>query len=224
VGSAAEIVCPSRSLESLVVQQAPAARVSIIPNGIDPGKLLASRPKQPRRILVVARMLRRKGVRYVLEALQGDPGEYELNVVGDGPEFPALRSLAERLGVKAQFTGWLDNASPELRGLYETSSVFVLASEAENFPVVLLEAMAAGLAIVTTHATGCAEVVGDAALLVPPRDAPALRAALRRLLADDALCSELGRAARARLDACYAWPAVVRRYLEVYERADGRAS
>jgi glycosyltransferase involved in cell wall biosynthesis len=123
--------------------------------------------------------------------------------------------------VNVRFTGWLDNASPELRELYETSSVFVFPSEAENFPVVLLEAMAAGLAIVTSDATGCAEVVGDAAVLVPPRDAGAIKAALRRLFEDDARRCELGRAARARLEANYSWLAVAQRYVEVYERHAG---
>ena len=221
VGGAAEIVCPSRSLEALLVHQAPDARVSVIPNGIDPWEPVAEDRKRPRRILVVTRMLRRKGVQFVLEALHGERGDYELNVVGDGPELPALRGLAAGLDVNVRFTGWLDNASPELRELYETSSVFVLPSEAENFPVVLLEAMAAGLAIVTSDATGCAEVVGDAAVLVPPRDAGAIKAALRLLFQDDARRRELGRAARARLDANYSWPAVGQRYLEVYQRHAG---
>jgi glycosyltransferase involved in cell wall biosynthesis len=221
VGGAAEIVCPSRSLQALLTKRAPQARVSLIPNGFDPGTLAVAARRRPDRILVVARLLRRKGVRVVLEALHGLPDGSELVVVGDGPEAPALRRLAERLGVNARFTGWLDNASPELRELYETSSVFALPSEAENFPVVLLEAMAAGLAIVTTRGTGCAEVVGDTALLVPPRDAGALRAALRLLLADPARRGELGRAARARLEAHYAWPSVAKRYVELYERHVG---
>ncbi len=224
VRGAAEIVCPSRSLESLLVQEAPDARVSVIPNGFDPRKLGTGARKRPRRILVVTRMLKRKGVRFVLEALHGERGEYELNVAGDGPELPALRGLAAGLDVKVRFTGWLDNASPELRDLYETSSLFVFPSEAENFPVVLLEAMAAGLAIVTTDVTGCAEVVGDAALLVPPRDAGSIKAALHLLFEDDARRRELGRAARARLEANYTWRAVAQRYIDVYERRAGAST
>ena len=58
--------------------------------------------------------------------------------------------------------------------------------------MVLLEAMAHGCAVVTTTAPGCAEVVGDAALTVPPGDVPALRAAITRLTADPELAAELG--------------------------------
>lgn len=57
--------------------------------------------------------------------------------------------------------------------MYETSKIFVFTSGAENFPIVLLEAMASGLAIITTEGAGCSEVVGDAALLVSRASAPA---------------------------------------------------
>ena len=60
--------------------------------------------------------------------------------------------------------------------------------------------MVAGLAIITTSETGCAEVVGDAALLVAPRDADGLRNALIRLMSHPALRAQLGRAARARVE------------------------
>ncbi len=89
--------------------------------------------------------------------------------------------MAKQLNVPAKFYGYVDNNSPELRELYETASIFVFTSESENFPIVLLEAMAAGAAIITTSGTGCAEVVGDAAILVPPRDPEAIRAALEQL-------------------------------------------
>jgi glycosyltransferase involved in cell wall biosynthesis len=96
--------------------------------------------------------------------------------------------------------------------------IFVLPSESENFPIVLLEAMAAGLAIITTRGTGCAEVVGEAALLVPPKDVAALRAALCRLLCEPALRAALGAAARRRLTENFGWPVVAREHVALYQR------
>jgi glycosyltransferase involved in cell wall biosynthesis len=87
----------------------------------------------------------------------------------------------------------------------------------ENFPLVLLEAMTAGCAIVTTAGSGCAEVVGDDAILVPAADVEATAAALAQLIDDPALCAALGRAARARVERMYAWDIVVRRYMQVLE-------
>jgi glycosyltransferase involved in cell wall biosynthesis len=114
------------------------------------------------------------------------------------------------------FWGWLDNESPQLKELYETSSMFVLPSEVENFPIALLEAMAAGLAIITTQGTGCAEVVGEAALLVPPKDPEAIRALLPRLVQDGELRRSLGRAARERLERYFTWRLVAQRYADIY--------
>ena len=196
----------------------PGARTTVIPNGIDPARFAPDRPKQPR-ILAVARMLERKGVQYLIQALAGLHAPFALHVVGDGPYLPALRDLARRCGVHVVFHGAVANDSPLLRELYETSRIFALPSTMENFPVVLLEAMAAGAAIVTTAGTGCAEVVGDGALLVPVGDVDATRQALARLMGDADLCGTLGREARRRVERLFAWDAVVARYVGTLQAA-----
>jgi glycosyltransferase involved in cell wall biosynthesis len=102
--------------------------------------------------------------------------------------------------------------------LLGSSEIFVLASEAENFPICLLEAMSAGLAIVTTSGTGCQDVVGDAAILVPPRDSRRLAKALSRLISDEAFRHELGQRARRRLAARFSWDAVAQHHIDLYQR------
>ena len=216
VRSIDRIVCPSRYLEGLLLESEPRARTTTIPNGFDLAKFSATRERR-NSILVVARMLERKGVQDVLRALAGTDMGFEVNLVGTGPYLEKLVELAGALGLDVNFRGWLDNDSDELKELFETSAIFVLPSHAENFPLVLLEAMAAGTAIVTTNQTGCREVVGDAALLVPPRDERAIRNALQRLAADDALRDRLGREARKRLVRLFSWPAVARRYVDLFE-------
>lgn len=213
---AEQLVCPSLSLRSLVEARSGKIQVSVIPNGIDPGKFHPDRRKQ-NRILVVTRMLERKGVQYFLKAIEGLSLDQQVHIVGDGPYLPALKRMARQTETAIRFWGWLDNRSPEFADLFETSGIFVLPSESENFPVVLLEAMAAGMAIVTTKGTGCEEVVGDAALLVPPANPAEIRVALFRLVRDPALRGELGRNARRRLENCFGWQAVGRRYAELYE-------
>jgi glycosyltransferase involved in cell wall biosynthesis len=221
VQEAEEIVCPSQTLRALVQRRSPSATTAIIPNGIDVTSFRADQPKQPR-VLVVSRLFERKGVQHVLSALAELPPGWELHIVGEGPYLPTLQQVAERFNTKPHWHGWLENPSPELSALLETSSVFVFPSEAENFPMVLLEAMAAGTAIVTTEGTGCAEVVGDAALLVPPRDPAAIRSAVLRLLQEAELRQRLGEAARRRLQDRFAWDAVAAQYVDVYLRR-GRA-
>lgn len=219
-GGAARIVCPSRSLRSLVDARKSDASITEIPNGIHPGKYRPDRPKS-RRILVATRMLERKGVQFLFDALEGIDLEHEVHLAGDGPYLPALRRKAERVGLPVVFHGWMDNASSEFGELHESSDIYVLPSESENFPIGLLEAMTAGMAIVTTSGTGCEEVVGDAALVVPPRDADALRRALKRLVDDPELTARLGRAARRRIESRFSWSTVGAQYSDLLETVAG---
>ena len=220
VRTAERVICPSRVLETLLRRQLRESTVTLIPNGIDPDRFHANGAPRGRRILMVSRLLERKGFQHALEALRTLPTDHEVHVVGDGPYRQALEVAAD--GIPVTFWGWMDHSSPELRRLYESASIFLLPSEAENFPIVLLEAMAAGLAIITTSGTGCAEVVEDAGLLVPAGDVSALREALRRLTEDAALCRQLGVAARRRLEERFSWRAVAQQYLDVYVQAAGR--
>ena len=93
---------------------------------------------------------------------------------------------------------------------------FVFPSESENFPIVLLEAMVAGLAIITTKGTGCAEVVGDTAILVEPRNSNEISSALQKMIEDDELCASMGRKARERVENNYGWPSILARTTLVY--------
>jgi glycosyltransferase involved in cell wall biosynthesis len=220
VRQASEIISPSRTLADLIRGQGYEGALEIIPNGYHARDVSTAR-HQPGRLLVVSRLFERKGVQYLLQALEGITRPLDVHIVGDGPYLATLKQLAGRLRSHAvvHFHGWLDNTSSAFRELIETASVFALPSEAENFPNALLEAMAAGLAIITTAGTGCAEVVGPAAMLVPPRDPARIREAIERLSDEPALCDQLGRAAHARVHEVFAWRAIAERYVEAYERA-----
>jgi glycosyltransferase involved in cell wall biosynthesis len=214
---AGQIVCPSESLKSLVLKRNTGAKVAVIPNGIDTNKFQINGKKQ-NRILLVSRMFERKGIQYFLRALEGLDLEHDVYIVGDGPYLRTLQQIASDLKTKIRFCGWLENTSLELKELFETSSIFVFTSESENFPVVLLEAMTAGMAIITTKDTGCAEVVGDAALLVEPRNPAAIREALSNLINNPNFCRKLGRAARSRLEGNFTWSTVAERYVDIYSK------
>jgi glycosyltransferase involved in cell wall biosynthesis len=181
----------------------------------DPGR------ERDKTVLCATRLLRRKGVQHVVASMGKLPPDWRLVVAGDGPFLPELQRLAAPLAGRVTFTGWLDNAAKEYRSLFETSGIFALPSDAENFPVALLEAMVAGMPVVTTRGTGCEEVVGDAALLVPAGDPAATGEALSRLTGDAALRFRLGGAARARAGDRFSWEAVARAYVEIYNEAAG---
>jgi glycosyltransferase involved in cell wall biosynthesis len=220
VSRASVIISPSQSLANLLRSHDYTGPLEIIPNGHRTAGFATTRHR-PGNLLVVSRLFERKGVQYLLQALEGFARPLNLHIVGDGPYLAALKQAAHRLStrVSVHFHGWLDNTSSAFRELVETASIFALPSEAENFPNALLEAMAAGLAIITTSGTGCAEVVGPAALLVPPRNAARIRAAIEQLSDEPAYCEELGRAARARVQEIFSWRAIAEQHVETYERA-----
>lgn len=213
--SAGSIICPSRSIEALVHARDAALPTTVIPYGFETGRYRLDRPRQ-KRILTVSRLLRRKGVQDLIAAVSQTELPYEVHVVGDGPHLEVLRRLARTSATPVTFHGWLDNRSPELTSLYETSEIFVLPSEAENFPVSLMEAMAAGLAVVTSRGTGCAEVVGDAGVLVGSGEPAELRDVLFRLTGDPQEVADLGRRARGRLERDLSWASIAGRHEQLY--------
>ena len=221
VGASFRTVVPSEFLRHLVLACAPDATLSVIPHGIDAEKFSASAVKS-RSILVVTRMLQRKGVQYLLEALHGfDLQGFSVNIVGDGPYLATLKALALNRQLDVKFWGWLDGESQQLKELYERSMIFVMTSEAESFGMVLLDAMCAGLAVITAHGCACEEVTGDTALLVAPRDPAGIRAALAKLINDERLCTDLGRRARARVEKQFDWSSLSLRYEELMREGVG---
>jgi glycosyltransferase involved in cell wall biosynthesis len=221
--NAARLVCASRSITQLVARQAPGLETTEIPYGFEVGRYRTDVPRR-KRILMVTRMLERKGVQHVLQAVNDLSLEHETHLVGDGPFLPALRKMAAGSRNRIVFHGWLDNRSDELTSLYESSEIFVLPSEAENFPVALMEAMSAGLAVVTTRGTGCEEVVGETGILVEPKNPSQVCSALHDLTANPARCEELGHAARVRIEGEFGWPTVAQRYLNFYRECRSNGS
>ena len=104
--------------------------------------------------------------------------------------------------------------------LLAASEVFVLPSYTEGFPNSVMEAMATGLAVVATDVGAVPEMLSEGCgLLVPPRDVVALRDALARVTADDALRAELGRRAREKARAEYAMGIAFKRLVDVWTQA-----
>jgi glycosyltransferase involved in cell wall biosynthesis len=170
-----------------VSAETPAARPR--PGDMDPGRPM---------VLAAGRLAAQKGFGILLEAaaLWQDLRPAPLLVIaGEGPLEAALKSQAARLRLDARFPGHRDDVPALLAG----AAVFVLPSLWEGQPLILQEALRAGVPIVATRAGGSPDLTGeDAALLVPPGDARRLAGAVRAVLTDPALAVRLRKAAAAR--------------------------
>lgn len=109
--------------------------------------------------------------------------------------------------------GFVDVAT--LRALYAGAAVLCYPSLFEGFGLPVLEAMVQGTPVVTSAGTACAEVAGDAALLVDPLEPSEIRDAIASLLADPKAATELGRRGRER-SAAFTWESTARSTMDAY--------
>jgi glycosyltransferase involved in cell wall biosynthesis len=132
--------------------------------------------------------------------------------------YPALRQLWQelRLHDRVRFTGYVTDA--QLRALYTGASVFALPSLNEGFGLPALEAMAYGVPVIVSGTSSLPEVVGDAGILVDPRDDHSIAQALERLLSDEELRKSLGERGRQRAQS-FSRREFVSRHLEIYRSA-----
>jgi glycosyltransferase involved in cell wall biosynthesis len=145
----------------------------------------------------------RKGLEYLAEALNLSRTPANLVIVGTW-EAGYRERFMERLGEArsaVRLAGYVLDA--ELPSYYAAADVFVLPTLLEGFGIPLVEAMAAGVPIVTTTAGSAAEVAGEAGLAVPPADGRALASAIDRVLADPHLAERLAQAGRDRAHALF---------------------
>lgn len=207
----------------------------VIPNGIDQrpysGPAATSREAlraeweiAPEEVLLmsVGRLAPVKNHSFLLrglaEAARTRP-EIRLALVGDGSLEPELRAECRQLGLdpRVRWLGFRKDIADCLRA----ADLFVMSSDSEGLPLVLLEAMAAGLPIVSTEVGGIPTALEGSGLLVPPRDVPRLAAAITALAGDPARRRALGQAAQQR-SALYSIEAVGERYITLYREVLGR--
>jgi glycosyltransferase involved in cell wall biosynthesis len=202
LGPAAAVICVSETVAEAV--RAAGVEVSVIPNGVRVPEGVGS-PVQPAEVLYVGRLSPEKNVDTLVEAV----GDLNLVVAGDGP----LRDLVPNA------LGSVPHA--EVERLLERASVVVAPSEREGFGLAAAEAMAFGRPVVAAAGGALLELVadGETGLVVPPRDATALRGAVERLLRDRELRERLGREARTRASERFRWDSVIEQTLEVYRGA-----
>ena len=211
--------------ESVASGLSPAERSIVIPNGInleefqqgvdrDSLRRSFNLPQGARVITFIGRLDEQKGLDLLLEATAGVEA-VEVWLVGDGPVRAELQRLATKLGIDDRVKFWGYQAQIE-RYLY-ASDIFVLPSRYEGMPVVLLEALAAGIPCVVSRVGDNDLVVEDGkhGLVVPPNDATALAKALNLLLLSPEMYRQMSEAAVRRSED-FGDDRMARRYSEVY--------
>ncbi|MFC3173806.1 glycosyltransferase [Novosphingobium bradum] len=240
LGRAAGLIVPSARLEriALEVWHQPRWRVRRIANGI-PTDAYAGEGAAAPRPDALPRVIKRPGERWLgtlaglravknlprlVRAFSALPDDWHLVILGEGPEREAIRAaaIALEIGHRVHLPGFVADPAAVL-GLFD---LFALSSDSEQFPISVVEAMAAGLAVASP-------AVGDVATMVAPENAPfivapgrddALADALLALAADPAMRGRIGAANRAKARAEYDEQAMLAAYARAYAHALGRAA
>jgi glycosyltransferase involved in cell wall biosynthesis len=222
--SSSVVITLSSSWAQFVSGFAPKARVAVVPNAV-PLPPPSSVQEEPGRILFLGRLESAKGVFELLAAgalLAPRFPALRLVFGGEG-DVAALRRCAAELGIadRLELPGWIDPRERDAQ--LARASVFCLPSHAEGLPMAMLEAMAAGRAVVASSVGGIPETIVDGGngLLVPPRDEAALARALTQVLGDEALRARLASAARATIEQHYSTEVVCGQLSALYRELAG---
>ncbi len=199
----------------------PRNRFAVVPNGINT-ELFYPMPeiqREPDRIIVTnSADTPLKGLYHLLRAVARIAADrnVKLIVVGTPKEDGGVVRLIRKLGIGTlvQFTGRI--SYEEFVRQYARSTVAVVPSEYEGFGLPAGEAMACGIPVISTSGGALPEVVGDAGMIVPPRDADALAAAIVRIFDNPGLAAELGRKGYDRVHQLFTWEKAARRTVDIY--------
>lgn len=231
-GNHKKIIAVSHSIKNQIMDcyKVPSEDIVVIPNGIDCDKFKPSSQKRQRIrgnhrininnkeiiILFSGNDFNKKGLKYLIKAIALT--KHNIKVLITGKDNPAsYRELASRLGVldKLIFAGFV----PDITEYYAASDVFVSTTLYEPFGLVITEAMASGLPVITSKLAGAAEIIkdgDDALLLDDPTNPDEIAGKINILVEDERLRRQMGKNARKTAEK-YSWDEVAKRTLDVYE-------
>ena len=199
----------------------PRSRFSVVPNGINTDLFypIPDIPREPGRIIVTnSSDVPLKGLYYLLHAVTrvSRKRDIRLVVIGTPKKNGGITRLIRRLGIgdRITFTGRVSDE--EFVHQYARAAVCVVASVYEGFGLPAGEAMACGVPVVSTTGGALPEVVGDAGLLVPPKDSPALAKAITGMLDHPEKAADLGRKGYQRVQRHFTWRRAAEKTVDAY--------
>ncbi len=236
ISKADEILAVSESAKNFISYFTPKEAL-VIPNGVSVTKFKPQKKEYAREklglrenpiILYVGRIVPKKGLDVLIFSMKEVLKKYPhalLVIAGTGKILSFLKALARLVGLEknVMFLGFVEDSL--LPYLYNSANVFVLPSvTAESFGIVMLEAMASGVPVVSTRVGGIAEVLknGECGCLVEPNSPNELAKGIIKLLGDKNLRDNLAKKGRKMVEMDYSWDKIGKKIIEVYNTVEGK--
>lgn len=212
IASASAVICIADYIKSQLMRLSDPQyweKFTVVHCGIDVDKFAyvePTKPDGPFRILHVGRLAEEKGQPLMVEAvgeLRSRGHDVCLDIIGAGPLQSAIEETIERLGLQESVILHGAKGHDEIVDWYRSADAFCLPSFVEGVPIVLMEAMASGIPVVTTRITGIPELIteNESGLLVTPGRGDLLADAIERLVSEDGLTQKLAVNARKTIEA-----------------------
>ena len=211
------------------IQQIYDRPVTIVPFGTAAGdcpETYRPNPDGKKHLLFVGRLVERKGIQYLIEAMETLTRQLpvRLHIVGSGPEEPSLKELTRQRGLEQHVTFHGRVSREDLARHYSQCDAFVLPAivdsrgDTEGLGVVIIEAMSYRRPVVASGVGGIVDLVIDerTGLQVPQKDSPTLARAIARVLTDPDLAQKLGHAGYGHVQENYSWPVIIKRLDDMY--------
>ena len=202
------------------------SRIAVIPNGVGDEFYYSKKRKLHKipRLLFVGRLEKQKNVQLLLHALQGVSEKFDTFIVGDGSLLNDLKKISKKLKLKnIHFEGRADG--DKLRNYFRQSDIFILPSEREGMPLVLLEATAMGMPIVATDVTGNRDIVNNRknGLLTPLGDVEKMREAIIKTTSDNKIYQKFSKASQ-QISKNFTWEKTAKKFEKLYNNLQPVAS
>ncbi|WP_318568815.1 glycosyltransferase family 4 protein [Salinigranum marinum] len=219
IRGAEHIISLSNSDKETLRKKFPNQDVSVIPNGVSFEKCdnevdvesVTGRPI----LLFVGKIIESKGVLELINAVDGIKHDFSLFIVGPESDPSLVAEIENNCDDRIRFEGYV--SKNRLRQLYQFSDIFVFPTKSDVFPLVTLEAMAAGTPVISTSVGGIPEqITPETGILINPGNTSELTNAINKLLIEEEMRLEMGKNARDRATNEYSWRSVANDTINVY--------
>jgi len=223
------VVAVTNSLKLTALQTNPNQSIDVIPNGIDTNIFsytsVCNGENNNFRLITVSRLIKRKGIQYVLKALseirENIPSEKDnsisLTIIGEGNYENELKTMSDKLGLSKIVTFLGFYPRDNIPSYFAQSDTFILLSLAEAFGNVIAEAMACGLPIIGANQGGIPDLVGDEnGILVEPENISQIKSAILLMKNNKDLRFKMGKANTEKIKQKYNWEKIALAYKDVY--------